>query len=92
MKRFYSLSLGALLVVLMAGSGASGPANAQTDEQNAHATNSKEEKGNNQSDGLRQRTGIPFQITQPPEGTLPLLAIMINMEQNMAALQAGHLI
>ncbi len=89
MKRFHLSSLGALLVALMVGFGSIATASAQTDDQNTQATSSKEANDNKTSDGLKQRTGIPFQITQPPKGTLPLLGIMMNLEQNMAALQAG---
>ncbi len=89
MKRFCSLSIGALLVALMAGVGSTGTASAQTDGPDTQAASSKEANENKASDGLKQRTGIPFQISQPPEGKRPLLAIMMNLEQNMAALQAG---
>lgn len=89
MKRFYSLSLAALLVALMAGFGPNGTVSAQTNDQNAETNTSKETNANEQSGGLKQTTGIPFQVTPPTQDTLPLLAIMVNMEQNMAALQAG---
>ncbi len=39
--------------------------------------------------GLTQRTGIPFEPVRSTRDTLPLLLIMRNLEQNMAAVQAG---
>lgn len=39
--------------------------------------------------GLTQRTGIPFEVVRSTRDTLPLLLIMRNLEQNMAAVQAG---
>lgn len=39
--------------------------------------------------GLTQRTGIPFEPVRSTRDTLPLLLIMKNLEQNMAAVQAG---
>jgi len=39
--------------------------------------------------GLTQRTGLPFEVVHSTRDTLPLLLIMRNLEQNMAAVQAG---
>ena len=39
--------------------------------------------------GLTQRTGIRFEPVHSTRDTLPLLLIMQNLEQNMAAVQAG---
>ncbi len=39
--------------------------------------------------GLTQRTGIPYEPVHSTRDTLPLLLIMRNLEQNMAAVQAG---
>ena len=39
--------------------------------------------------GLTQRTGIAFEPVHSTRDTLPLLLIMQNLEQNMAAVQAG---
>ena len=39
--------------------------------------------------GLTQRTGIRFEPVHSSRDTLPLLLIMQNLEQNMAAVQAG---
>lgn len=39
--------------------------------------------------GLTQRTGSPFEVVHSTRDTLPLLLIMRNLEQNMAAVQGG---
>ena len=89
MKRFYSLSRGALLVALLAGFESIDTANVQTSDQSARTDISKKANGSNESVDLEQRTGIPFQIRQSTQETLPLLAIMLNLEQNLAVVQAG---
>lgn len=94
MKRLYPLSLLALFVVLMGGCGPSGtpsqdPSSTQTDDQSPQAKTTEKTNQSNQSGALKQRTGNPFQVVQPSQDTLPLLAIMMNLEQNLAALQAG---
>ncbi len=55
----------------------------------AKVVDSENPKGKSESTGLTQRTGIPFEIRQAEEDTHPLLGIMINLEQNMAVVQAG---
>ncbi|MGK7312478.1 MAG: hypothetical protein ACN0LA_09585, partial [Candidatus Longimicrobiales bacterium M2_2A_002] len=39
--------------------------------------------------GLTQITSIPFEPVRSTQDTLPLVLIMLNLEQNMAAAQAG---
>lgn len=94
MKWFNSLSLVALLVALLAGCGPNGntnqdTTNAQTNDQNTQTEISEKANGNNEPVDLEQRTGIPFQIRQASQDTLPLLGIMVNLEQNLAVVQAG---
>lgn len=94
MKWFYSLTFGALVVALVAGCGPNDTTNqdttdAQTNAQNTQTKISKKANGNNASVDLKQRTGIPFQVRSPTQDTLPLLAIMMNLEQNLAVVQAG---
>lgn len=89
MKWIYSASAGALFVILVAGYGPDGTAKAQTNEQNAQSEPYGESNGSSETVEMKQRTSIPFQIIPPTGHTLPLLAMMINLEQNLAALQAG---
>ncbi|WP_445666279.1 hypothetical protein [Fodinibius sp. AD559] len=94
MKRFYSLSLVVLLVALIAGCGSNDTknketTNAQSGNQNTRTETPNKENMSTDSLDLTQRTGIPFQIRQPSQDTLPLLGIMANLEQNMAVVQAG---
>ncbi|MGM0934934.1 MAG: hypothetical protein ACQEWD_15970 [Bacteroidota bacterium] len=91
MKRFYSLSLVLSLVVLMTGcknnnNANRGNTNTQSNDQN---TQTKISKKNNDTIDLKQRTGIPFQISQATQDTVPLLGIMSNLEKNLAVVQAG---
>ncbi|MDA3870112.1 MAG: hypothetical protein PF589_09250 [Gammaproteobacteria bacterium] len=94
MKRFYSFSLVTLLFALVAGCGSNdntnqGTTNAQSNNQNPQTKISQQANGNIEPVDLKQRTGIPFQIIQATQDTLPLLGIMINLEQNLAVVQAG---
>jgi len=98
MNRFYSLSVVLLFIVLLAGCGSNDSptqvrTNAQTGEQNAQTNVTKETteeaKTNSETTDLKQRTGIRYQPIQSTRDTLPLLVIMSNLEQNMAALQGG---
>lgn len=77
MKQLCSYSLIALFGVLVAGCE---PPQSST-PQNA--------TGNSDSTDMTQRSGNPFQVRPAARDTLPLLGIMIDMEQNMAAVQAG---
>lgn len=47
------------------------------------------ESTSSQNADMTQRSGNPFQVRPATQDTLPLLGIMIDMEQNMAAVQAG---
>ena len=93
MKLFNSLSLVALLVALLAGCGPNGNRNQDTTNAPMNDQNTQTEipkaNGNNEPVDLEQRTGIPFQIRHASQDTLPLLGIMINLEQNLAVVQAG---
>lgn len=94
MKRFYSLSLIALLIALVVGCGSNGntnqeATNVQTNDQNTETEISQKADANNGPVELKQRTGIPFQIRQASQDTLPLLGIMVNLERNLAVVQAG---
>jgi hypothetical protein len=94
MKRFYSFSLVTLLFALVAGCGSNdntdqGTTNAQSNNQNPQTKISQQANGNIEPVDLKQRTGVPFQVRQATQDTLPLLGIMINLEQNLAVVQAG---
>lgn len=94
MTQFYSLSLVAALVALVAACGPSDTnnqdtTNAQTGDQDTQRQISKNLNASTDSLDLTQRTGIPFEIRQATQDTLPLLAIMANLEQNMTVVQAG---
>jgi len=94
MKHFYVLSLMVSLVVLMTGCENNNNANrdntnTQSNDQNTQTKISKKTKKNNNTIDLKQRTGIPFQISPATQDTLPLLGIMINLEKNLAVVQAG---
>lgn len=94
MKRFYSLSLLISLVVLMTGCENNNNTdrdntNTRSNDQNTQTKISKNTKKNNDTVDLKQRTGIPFQISQATQDTVPLLGIMSNLEKNLAVVQAG---
>ncbi len=91
MKCFYSLRLMISLVVLM--TSCENNNNANRDKTNTQSNTQtkipKETKKNNDTIDLKQRTGIPFQISQATQDTMPLLGIMSNLEKNLAVVQAG---
>lgn len=97
MKQFYTLSF-AVLIVFVAGCGTNETANqASTNSQSSNQNNQTKvsvktnEKAQSDSEptDLKQRTGIRYQPVQSTRDTLPLLVIMTNLEQNLAALQGG---
>lgn len=63
--------------------------NVQSGNLNAETEVSQNTNASTDSLNLKQRTGIPFQIIEASQDTLPLLTIMANLEQNMAVVQAG---
>lgn len=63
--------------------------NTGSNDQNTQTKISKQAKENNDTIDLKQRTGIPFQISQANQDTVALLGIMSNLEKNLAVVQAG---
>jgi hypothetical protein len=63
--------------------------NTRSNDQNTQTKISKKTKKNNDTVDLKQRTGIPFQIIQATQDSVPLLGIMSNLEKNLAVVQAG---
>lgn len=93
MKKFYSLTFFLLMALLVAGCGTNDNPdqttnNSQVNDQNKKTSAPKQTKTNTETD-LKQRTGVRFQPIESSRDTLPLLVIMTNLEQNMAALQGG---
>lgn len=89
MKWIHAACVGAVFATLMAGLGSDNTAKAQSLDQDAGREISRQADGSSESLAMKQRTSIPFQIIPPTEDTLPLLTMMVNLEQNLAALQAG---
>lgn len=85
--QFRSLGLAVFLVILITSFGANGQTG--DDSGNTQAESPQDTPASNESIDLKQRTPIPFEIRKPAQDTLPLLAIMANLEQNMAVVQAG---
>lgn len=93
MKQFHSVTLFLLMALLVAGCGTNDNPdqttnNSQVNDQNKKTSAPKQTKTNTETD-LKQRTGVRFQPIESSRDTLPLLVIMANLEQNMAALQGG---